>query len=604
MKILLMWPRDGDREPDPQVVGSNLERIFSPLFATPLRRRVLRTTAVDLVFLELPVRGWKPPFFEEDGETWALALDYPLAARRVLTSLGMNGRDILPTLCRALQDDPVPLLRELSPPFSLVWSQKSSGDVFLQNDGLGFAQLFEYRHGESWAITNKVVALKALGLSVEAERDEWAAWATLGWFPLQMTGYKRIRFLEPATQVRVGPNGLRRTTHDVLSGWLHPEERLSSEECHELARCSVLEQIHAISPLCERPSVGLSGGWDSRAVVSSLRATGTAFSARVRGLPGRPDVVIASRLARIAGFDLRVKAGSLPPDDAAGCRRSIALALRWQAGLMGTRKHKSFLAGRPSLDRGAVNVMGQHGEIGRSYYAKKIHAAEFREGEYEERLIGRLLGRMPPFMRSTLHDRVREIVREAYRQADSYEVEGLAALDFFYLYERTRRWASGGLNSQAGVVIAPFLTPDYIRATFGYPESKESHPFHRHIIATNAPDWLEVPFADEMADREAFGGRPPSDTKTVGSESSHPTWKRPDGNDNYSSTLYWQEVGRPIIDELLAQGGWWTEVFDPSLAAERWQAAPDELAVISLLAEFFEGAPDSAAAERRFPGCA
>ena len=366
-------------------------------------------------------------------------------------------------------------------------------------------------------------------------------------------GLQGVRFVPPGTQIRLDKTGLTRTAHDVLYEWVHPDG-LSKEDCLELARSSLVEQIGAVTPLCGTPSVGLSGGWDTRAVVSSLRAAGAPFRARVRGLPG-----------------LRVKeGGGLPPQDAAACKRSIALALRWQAGLMVTHKHETFLARKPSLDDGVVNVMGQHGEIGRGYYAKKIHVADVPEQEYENRLVAKLLARMPTFTRKPLRGRVREIVSDAYRQAARYGVGGLAALDFFYLYERTRRWASGSLSSQTGVVVAPFLNPGYIRASFAYAESKEENPFHRHIISTHTPDWGGVPFSDEAA---------------VGNGAERPAWKRPQGNSNYSSAIYWKEVGKPIIDEALAEGGWWTEIFDPALTASLWPQAPDELAVASLVPE-------------------
>ncbi len=82
-------------------------------------------------------------------------------------------------------------------------------------------------------------------------------------------------------------------------------------------------------PIWEKPPVGLTGGWDTRAVVSFLRALGADFSARVGSLPGHPDVLIASELAKIAGFDLAVRhAADLPPDNADACRGCIFSARR------------------------------------------------------------------------------------------------------------------------------------------------------------------------------------------------------------------------------------------------------------------------------------
>jgi hypothetical protein len=44
----------------------------------------------------------------------------------------------------------------------------------VQTDGLGRAQLLEYDAGALWAVTNKVVALRALGVELELEPVDWA----------------------------------------------------------------------------------------------------------------------------------------------------------------------------------------------------------------------------------------------------------------------------------------------------------------------------------------------------------------------------------------------------------------------------------------------
>jgi len=591
VRIFLLWRRIASSGPsaDTQRVSSDLQRLFSPLFRTRLRARTIQNCSASFVVLELPVVGWKPAFYQEDVETWALAPEYPINARSALTMKGTSVDDegVLPTLGRELQAAPAALLQELAPPFSLVWSSKRTGQTFVQTDGLGQSQLFEFQDGRLWALSNKILAFTALGVALEPEREQWAVRATLGWFPLEMTGYKGIRFLEPGTQLHLDSDGLTRTRHDVLSKWVR-SSALSSSDCLELARSSLLRHVSAAMPLCDENSVGLSGGWDSRAVVSTLRAAGAEFAARVRGLPGRPDVIIARELARIGGFDLKVHSSSgVPPAGVEMCKRSISLALCWQAGYMVTHKHKTFLADQRLLDGGSVNIMGQHGEIGRGYYAKRIGGGEVSEAQYEECLVGRLMAKMPPVTRKVHHEIVRDVIRQAYRQADRYDLQGSAQLDFFYLYERTRRWASGSLGSQTGVVLTPFLNPGYIRAVFSYTGDLTINPFHRHIIATHSPDWTGVQYAKELNARH-----PASETAIASFRDPDiltPDWRPPSGKENYDSLGYWEAVGRPIIEEALGQGGFWTEIFDRDAAEKQWPVAPDELAMLYLLPDALQG---------------
>jgi hypothetical protein len=568
--MFLLWHRQANRQSVSDVC-QKLQKLFFPVFNTELKTQILEDPMFSLVFLHLPVKGWKPPFFEDDHQTWAAAVDYPLNIHSTVRDQGKQfEQPILPVLARALEKDPVPFLKSLAPPFSLIWRSKERSEFFVANDGLGQSQLFEYNNGHCWALTNKIAAFSALDLPLVPLPGEWAVRSTLGWFPLNMTGFKHIQFVGPATQFRLNAEGIHKTNFEILDEWLK-DHNLSSEECLELARESLLHQIRSVQPHWEKPSVGLSGGWDSRAVVSSLLYLNVDFAARVRGLPERVDVEVAKNLAQIAGFPLKHNAtGGLPPDDLDMCRRSILLSLRWQAGYMVTHKHKSFLAEKPYLDGGRVNVMGQHGEIGRGYYYKTIKGSRLTGEQYEENLLKKLLQNTPPFIRKEHHNFISDVIRESYHQADGYDLSDVSRLDFFYLYERTRRWASGSLSSQTGLVFAPFLNPDYIRAVFAYEVSpKQDNPFHTYIITRNAPQWINVPFA-----RDLKTGESPADATT---------WKIPLRHASYDSNLYWQTVGKRLITETLSEEGIWTEVFDPNLTREQWQVAPDALMMLSLL---------------------
>src|SRR5688572_22692325 len=138
MLIFLLWQR-APREPPAAAVAARLQALFAPMLSVTPPARILEGASTSLVSLELPVQGWKPPPFEEDERGWALASDYPVGAAGALAGRGVRpatGR-VLPALGRALQADPQPLVRELAPPFALIWSDSVSGSTYVQNDGLG-----------------------------------------------------------------------------------------------------------------------------------------------------------------------------------------------------------------------------------------------------------------------------------------------------------------------------------------------------------------------------------------------------------------------------------------------------------------------------------
>ena len=591
MRIFLLWRRDTGPGAalDPADVAPALQDVFRPLFGQPLEVGVEGNAAAGMVFAQLPVRGWAAPFRQADEHGRAYATDYPVGVRRVLGE-GVGGsapfaRDAeLPALGRRLERDPGPVVRELPPPFALVWWPRGRDEALLHTDGLGQAQVFEYDDGALWAATNKIAALRALGVRLEPDPLDWATKCTLGWFPLDRSGYARVTYAAPGTRVLLTPGGVRRTTVDVVGEWVHPAP-MAREEALELGRAAMIRHVRdGARHFDSRPAAGLSGGWDTRAVVASFVAAGVGVRAKVKGQEGQYDVPIARRLAQIAGLDLQVRPKSgMPPERTDDLERSLRLALLWQGGHMWRESHKAFLAGDERRgDGGALNVMGQHGEIARGYY-------ELRAGR-PDGAVAYLMEGAPAALRPEVRDAVRERVHEVWAQAAGYGLDGLAALDFLYLFERTRRHNSASLASQFGLVFTPFLTPDVIRAAYalraaGEPfvrDGRELNPLHRYVIATNTPGWAGVEFESDVS-RAAAAAPAQGPARR--------DWREARGRRYYDYDLYWREVGRPLADRITRDDGLWTEIFDAGVVRAGAGPAPLDLVLVALMAEALEAAP-------------
>lgn len=571
MKTFLLWrfePDASDTVPFGQV-SAQLQRIFSPLFRTP-PRLVVRACGDSIGFaaLELPVPNWKRPFLENDGESWAFAVEYPLNLDSVLRRAGSFGPCPLIRLSRLLEDDPKPRLCDLAPPVCMVWSSRDGSQIFVQNDAMGQAQLYEYRDHRIWAISNRILGFQALGIPIRPSREEWAARAALGWFPLDMSGYRGIRHVAAGTQFQVGSGGVGASTIDALSSWLAPTEQLSEGDWLEIARQSLKNLLQDAAPYWETPDAGLTGGWDSRACVSSLRVLGADFRARVKGHPDSPDAKAAQELARIAGVDLVLESeAELPGENADDCRRSILLSLLWQAGHADTEKHKTMFAKGRQLKEAKINVMGQHGELGRgSLYAESMRTMRAMGTAVSGFHIAKafpdaVLDRAPVLIRKDLRECVRETVQRAIAGAETYGLSGLNRLDYFYLMECTRRRSGGSLNGQTGLVIAPFLNPDFIRACFARCNlDKVKSVFHKHIVSCNTPDWADYPYVKKRA-------------------STNPAMLY------YDLHAYWKTTGAAVVQEAIAAGGFWTDVFDATQTRKLPYAAADELTMMYLLPE-------------------
>ena len=602
MKIFVLWRAKTRQGPGhlPAQIESSLATLFEPVIQSGAVASSRSVGPTHLAWLELPVKGFKAPFFEEDERGWAFAPDYPLNARRLLRANGVEPRDgaVLLQLTRELEERRESYLRELIPPAALIWSRAGSGEVRVQNDGLGQAPLYEYEDGTLWALTNRMCALRALEVTLEPVALDWAARFTTHWFPMHASGYRNARMLPGGTELRLGREKIERNRFDPIGEWVHPPPR-SREECLELGRHALLNHLSDAMELWEKPTVGLSGGWDSRCVASCLRVLGADFELRVRGQETHFDVLISAELARMAGLPHRIKTeGGVPPGSVEVLRASLAKALLWQAGNYTTLKHKSFLAkeGKEKLDGGVVNVMGQHAGIGKADFAKKIRAHEHPSARYEELLLADLMAEAPLFLRLDLRERVREELRRSYRAALDYGLASRGPLHFFFLNEYTRRWGSATVSGQTGFVVTPFLTPDFIRACYGFPEEElPSKPMHRYITGLHAPEWAAYPYTDQATEDDLRSGLiPPVEVKREEGENEQdlPRWRQTARFRKFHYKYYWKDVGKPLLQEAFDQGGFWTELFDPDRARAEWdsfKSGADVLVIAHVLPQVLAG---------------
>lgn len=589
MRIFLLWQAKGPRSSSPPAdVGARLLRQFHGLFATAPRLQARAFGTAGFACLDLPIAGFKAEFFETRGEQLAFAVEYPLNARRLLRrrdALPADGKVLL-ALHEQLERDRAAVLADLIPPAALVVGD-GNGAV-LHSDGLGQAQLYEYEDDSVYVLTNRPMALQALGIQLRPLVADWAVRMVAGWFPQQRAGFEGVRYLAGGTRVALAGGRVERSTVDVVHGWVNPPA-MSRADAFECGRHAMLDMLTDAIELWQKPSVGLSGGWDSRTVVSCLRVLGADFDLRVRGSTTNVDVMIAAELARMAGLSIRIKeGGGLPPDTVEGLRNSLHKSLLWQAGNFATLKHKNFLAreGKDALDGGVVNVMGQHGGIGKADFARKIDAGQHPPERYEELLLEVLMKDAPVYLRKDQRQQVRDILRDAYRAAGKHGLTSRGPLHYLFLNEYTRRWGSATVNSQTGIVIAPFLSPDMIRACYALPEAElVTKPMHRYITQKHAPEWAAFPFEDQVTEDDIRSGKVPPVASTTPKkvDENLPEWRQERRRHKFGYRSYWRTMAFPLVEEAFAQGGLWTEIFDPDLARQHWLEAKTGGDLIALL---------------------
>jgi hypothetical protein len=551
MVPFLLWAAAPDA-PAPEAVAARVAARLGEFFALPLRPEILRHPACHVVWVPLPVEGWHAPVLEMEGAEQCLAIEYPL-----------NQPALAPSLCalaRTLEADDGRQLAAVTPPLSLL--HVTPERAWVLTDGLGAAQLVVHRGPTAWAVTNRLVLLEALDVPLRLRPEDWALRLCLPYFPDARTGFADVEYVPPGSRLRIDREGLAAERVDAFRHWVAGLAPPVAEVLEAVDRAMRDYLAHA-ARLCPVFPCGLSGGWDSRAVVAAVRASGHPFRLRTKGPPGSPDVEVARALARASGLPLRVKAESEDapdPRDLDGLAQALRRALRWQAGAMIVHKHKALFAGGRQFTHGTVNVMGQYGEILRARLLRRLDRG-LLEGApapaVYAAVVDALLAHAPRFWRPDVEAWIRaETARLARAVPDGLHT--LAdRLEAFYVLQDVRRWTTGALRAQFAAPLTPWLTPTALWAAFhSPPAARLDDAFQRHVVTRHAPDWAGAPVAAAgRGDSRYFDNR------------------------RFWAAVGWEGLRRVARDGLDA----WTALCDPARLEATWLDSPDEAALLLAL---------------------
>jgi hypothetical protein len=174
--------------------------------------------------------------------------------------------------------------------------------------------------------------------------------------------HKGMNRLSLGEHVRLGRGTLRlgrhwSPYHEPIS---HRNKRVAAEKTAE-ALVGVAKRYAIRGPLVP----DLSGGYDSRLVTAALARAGATFTVTVNGHDKHPDVVIAQRVARAAGWPLRHYGAKFSGQMTEEIRREVAYMSRGELDALFLYLH---LQTRPVLARDHVaHIQGGGGELLRNF---------------------------------------------------------------------------------------------------------------------------------------------------------------------------------------------------------------------------------------------
>ncbi|MBZ5735894.1 hypothetical protein K8Z61_15475 [Nocardioides sp. TRM66260-LWL] len=334
---------------------------------------------------------------------------------------------------------------------------------------------------------------------------------SVGYSTTDRTVFDGVRALPPATHACVDRDG-RLEIGDA---------RWASEPL------PVLDALRgSLGPLAPhghgRVPLGLTGGRDSRLMLALLADRGIEVDARTSGLPGDPDVVVASRVAATLGIPHRITPPRGAEIDEGGVvvdvRGRVKEAIVLADGMLSAYDRVGRVGERYDARRAPFGGTG--GEILRGYYAAAVKdpADPLAVASY---LRGRVLGSV----RNLTADARLAYEAEVAPWTIAASQQGPAALEDFYVRQRTGRW-TGAARHAASIGCSarrPFLDHEVIRAVRAVDlHERMSERLVATLLGELAPALRDVPFAgrrwkfdtrpSDRRDLEAWEARAPVDS--------------------------------------------------------------------------------------------
>ncbi|MEE9382627.1 MAG: hypothetical protein V3V08_04350 [Nannocystaceae bacterium] len=376
-------------------------------------------------------------------------------------------------------------------------------DVYLVSSSFAGTQYHYAQCGDR--VQHGRTVLDVLRKSGRPWRWNWAALADLAELEYILEDdslHPDVHRVAPRSVLHFSGASLHRFAHSWES--LHPPGRGSAA-----ATLDAFNEELSYWAAGQHNVLSISGGLDSRVMLSALLRGGHRFRAVVMGPKDSYDVRVSSALSRRFGFDLE----RVELDLGAYLRQADAIVELTNGTKPAKHWHTYLYSNEASVDHSNRFFVGMAGEYARTFlldgglgvraldrlplrlvslvwaHRRRIRGRCFFEGDLPQ-LNPELAQQLGGAGASTRHLRLAQLAAASPGL--------LAGLDRYYLEHQVRRFGGNGLALYEANTrwIAPFMTRAWTRAVWQLPRRwKLDSRWHRYALQQNAPDLLRFPDA-------------------------------------------------------------------------------------------------------------
>ena len=418
-----------------------------------------------------------------------------------LQLIGHADLDETEMLSRFVAEGPESLTRL---PGEYVLSIAGNGEQYLISSPFGVAQYYYAISG------NRLVGADTMaGVLSEANlpwRWNWTAVADLMMF-LHLLGtetlHPNVHRVPPGSTLHFRDGSLRTRSHHT---WDAPER-----DPYTTPHDALKTLNESLARSCSgKPVLSLSGGFDSRVLLSGLLRQGIRPTLLTMGFELSTDVAIVRKIA--SDFSLPLLCVEIEHDDYFRYGPTI---VRLTDGTKNAVDWHTFIyVAKAEIEPESTLVVGTCGEIARSFYLDRGIASLLSNSVpgstwlfWKAKLVKWMTSRFPDDLTGAFRP---ELGREFDSEAQTRRLQRLVAsspggllegLDRFYLEHRVPNFYGNGLRLYSATTRtrAPYLDLAWARAVRSLTRRwRLGSSWHRFAIGENCPELLEYPVESEV----------------------------------------------------------------------------------------------------------
>jgi len=409
---------------------------------------------------------------------------------------GMRSGDEARLLQRYLEAGAEKLARALEGFFAIVIGDGRSREVLVMTDIVGSCHCYVRPLEQGTSLSNSSFVLATLA-PTRLDPVGCQEFLRTGTMYEDRTFYQEVRKLGPAAIHRIPLAGARSEQRYWSASALSPDRFQGASAVAQL-RDALVTAATRVGNAFPSPVCDLTGGYDSRAVVSAFLRAGVSFETVVSGPDESPDVKVARDLARIAGLR-HSQSSTTEPVTLEQAKRAFEVT-DGEYDLLEygriSRNHRGL------SQRYDISINGSFGEVARGYWFELLfpHIGARRVLDARRLAAGRFATSsmlslpFPPEVALDLVSHFAGIIERTNAGLESFP--NTLQMDHAYLMVRMQRWQGRIASStdQIWPCLSPFMFCSVLESMLQVPaRERQAGGFVRRLLVDLHPPFANAP---------------------------------------------------------------------------------------------------------------